>query len=95
MLLRQYTLKEFALNPSKVIHRAMKGEEDIVITLRGVPAVRIVPAAGPAVHPPVEDLWAVMPGMTVPAGPMVLPRQRLALQGEGPSGAEMVLEDRR
>ena len=33
--------------------------------------------------------------MTVPSGPMVLPRKRLALAGSGPTGAEMILEDRR
>lgn len=95
MLLRQYTLKEFALNPSRLIHRAMNGEEEVVITLRGVPAVRLVPATGPAQPPAVEDLWAALPGMTLPAGPMALPRTRQMLQGEGPTGADLLLEDRR
>jgi|GEM_PF-1534368 prevent-host-death family protein len=92
---RQYTLKEFALNPSKVIHRVMTGEEDVTITLRGVPAVRIVPATGPEVQVAVEEVWAAMPGMSLPAGAMRLPRTRLKLRGNGPTAAEMLLEDRR
>lgn len=92
---RTYSLKEFSANPSRVIHEAMRGEEEVVITLRGVPAVRLVPAAGPATPVSLETLWAAMPGMTVPSGPMVLPRKRQALSGDGPTAAEMILEDRR
>jgi prevent-host-death family protein len=95
MLTRQYTLKEFALNPSKVIHLVMTGEEDVTITLRGIPAVRIVPATGPEVQVAVEEVWAAMPGMSLPAGPMVLPQTRLTMEGEGPTAAAMLLEDRR
>lgn len=95
MPLHQYSLKEFALNPSRLIHRAMNGEEEVVITLRGVPAVRLVPAAGPAQPLPVEDVWAALPGMVVPAGPMALPRRRQTLRGDGPSGSDLLLEDRR
>jgi prevent-host-death family protein len=94
MLPRQYTLKEFALNPSKVIHLVMTGEEDVTITLRGIPAVRIVPATGPDVQVAIEEVWAAMPGMAMPAGPMVLP-QRMRMKGEGPTASEMLLEDRR
>jgi prevent-host-death family protein len=92
---RTYSLKEFSANPSRVIHEAMRGEEEVIITLRGIPAVRLVPAAGPPAEVSLESLWEAMPGMTVPSGPMVLPRKRLALAGSGPTGAEMILEDRR
>lgn len=95
MVDRQYTLKEFAANPSRVIHRAMSGEEDVVITLRGVPAVHLVPAVGVAAPVAVEHAWAAMPGMSMPARAMVLPAARLAMRGEGPTAAEMLLEDRR
>jgi len=95
MAQRTYTLKEFSANPSRVIHQAMQGDEEVVITLRGVPAVRLVPATGPAAPVSLEALWAAMPGMTVPAGPMVLPPKRLSLTGRGPTAADMLLEDRR
>jgi hypothetical protein len=42
-----YTVKEFSLNPSRAIHRALQGV-DVTISLRGVPAVSLeqVLAAG-------------------------------------------------
>ena len=90
-----YTVKEFSLNPSRLIHRALNGEEEVVITLRGIPAVRLVPLPGSAQAPSVLDLWEAMPGMAVARGPMVLPRVKVALQGPGPSGGELVGEERR
>ena len=68
MVPHQYTLKEFAANPSKVVHRAMSGEEDVVITLRGLPVVRLVPAAGPPPRTTIEDMWSAMPGMSRAGG---------------------------
>lgn len=90
-----YTVKEFAINPSRLIHEAMKREEDVVITLRGVPAVRLVPMDRPQEPPSILDVWDALPDMTVARGPMRLPPFKVTLSGEGPTAAELLLEDRR
>lgn len=90
-----YTVKEFAINPSRLIHEAMKREEDVVITLRGVPAVRLVPVDRPVEPPSILEVWEALPDMTVARGPMNLPPFKVTLSGTGPSGAELLLEERR
>ena len=95
MLLRQYTVKEFSLNPSRVIHHAMNREEEVVITLRGVPAIRLVPVEASPVALSVREVWRTMPGMVEAKGTLTLPAAKVALRGEGPTAAEMLLEDRR
>jgi len=92
---RQYTVKQFSANPSQVLHRAMNREEEVIITFRGAPAVRLVPVepAGPV--PAILDVWAAMPDVSVARGPMVLSGGRIKLKGSGPSASELLLEDRR
>ncbi|MDR3670443.1 MAG: hypothetical protein P4L36_06350 [Holophaga sp.] len=90
-----FTIKEFSVNPSRAIHRALQGV-DVTISLRGVPAVRLVPVG------PVQDgaeavllKLAAIPGFQVAHSSPRLPRPTLQLSGTGPSVAEMILEDRR
>jgi antitoxin (DNA-binding transcriptional repressor) of toxin-antitoxin stability system len=90
-----YTVKEFAINPSRLIHQAMKREEDIVITLRGIPAVQLVPMDSPAEPPSILGVWATLPDMAVAREAMVLPPFKVTLSGAGPTGADLLLEDRR
>ena len=92
---RQYTVKEFSAQPSKVIHRVMNHEEDVVITLRGIPAIRLVPVQPPATSPSIFDVWGALPEVLVAREPMALPHETYSLTGEGPLGSAMVLEDRR
>jgi len=90
-----YTVKEFSVNPSRVIHRALLGVE-VTISLRGVPAVRLVPVV--AVEDGAEEALrqlAAIPGFQVAQSRPGLPRPTLRLSGTGPTASEMVLEDRR
>ena len=90
-----YTVKEFSINPSRVIHRALHGV-DVTITLRGVPAVRLVPlGAGRADADEVLLKLAAIPGFQVAQLSPRLARPSLQLSGTGPTAAEMILEDRR
>ena len=92
---RHYTVKQFSSNPSQVLHRAMNREEDVIITFRGAPAVRLVPVEPALQADAILDVWAAMPDVVVARGPMVLPGCRIKLKGPGPSASEMLLEDRR
>ena len=92
---RRYTVKEFSSNPSQVLHRAMNREEDVIITFRGAPAVRLVPVEPAARLPSILDVWEAMPDVVVARGPMTLPARRITLKGPGPLASEMALEDRR
>jgi antitoxin (DNA-binding transcriptional repressor) of toxin-antitoxin stability system len=90
-----YSVKEFSVNPSRAIHRALQGVE-VTISLRGVPAVRLVPlevSRGPAEE--VLARLASLPGFHVAQLSPGLPMPTLQLSGPGPSAAEMILEDRR
>jgi len=87
-----FTVKEFSVNPSRVIHCALKGVE-VTISLRGVPAVRLVPIENGADE--VFRKLAAIPGFQVAQCRPGLPRPILRLSGTGPTASEMVLEDRR
>lgn len=90
-----YTVKEFSTNPSRVIHRALEGVE-VTISLRGVPAVRLVPLgnAQDAAEEVLQKLAAI-PGFQVARSRPVLAKPTLRLSGPGPTAAEMLLEDRK
>jgi len=90
-----YTVKEFSVNPSRAIHRALQGVE-VTISLRGVPAVRLVPLG--TFRDASEEVLlnlAATPGFQVAQLSPRLPMPTLQLSGPGPSAAEMILEDRR
>ena len=90
-----YTVKEFSLNPSRAIHRALGGVE-VIISLRGVPAVRLVPVAPPGDRTDeILASLAALPGFQVAQCRPWLPAPTIRLSGEGPSASEMLLEDRR
>lgn len=90
-----YTVKEFSVNPSRAIHQAMAGEE-VIISLRGVPTVRLVPIEAPKdARADVLAFLASMPGVQVAQCRPWLPRPTIGLSGEGPTASEMLLEDRR
>ena len=92
---RTYTVKEFSVNPSRVIQCALHGV-DVTITLRGVPAVRLVPLG--STFGGVEDVLlrlAAIPGFQVAQLSPRLPRPSVRLSGIGPTASEMILEDRR
>lgn len=83
------------MNPSQAIHRAMKGEE-VVISLRGVPAVRLVPLQAP--RDAADEVLAYLgslPGFQVAQCRPWLPAPTIRLSGGGPSASDMLLEDRR
>ena len=90
-----YTVKEFSVNPSRAIHCALQGVE-VTISLRGVPAVRLVPlgTARDAADEVVLKLGA-MPGFQVAQSSPRLARPTLQLSGAGPTASDMILEDRR
>jgi antitoxin (DNA-binding transcriptional repressor) of toxin-antitoxin stability system len=90
-----YTVKAFSSNPSRAIHQALKGAE-VTITLRGVPALRLVPLEEdqePS-RAALERL-AKVPGFHPARVPFHLPEPATRLLGEGPSASDMILEDRR
>ena len=90
-----YTVKEFSVNPSRAIHRALQGVE-VTISLRGVPAVRLVPLG--AVRDDADEVLAklaAIPGFQVAQCSPRLAPPSLRLAGTGPSASEMILEDRR
>ena len=90
-----YTVKEFSINPSRVIQCALHGV-DVTITLRGVPAVRLVPLR--AAFAGVEEVLlhlAAIPGFQVAQLSPRLARPSVRLSGIGPTASEMILEDRR
>jgi prevent-host-death family protein len=87
-----YTVKEFSVNPSRVIHRALQGVE-VTISLRGVPAVRLVPVQDGSDQ--VLLKLGAIPGFQVAQTSPKLARPTLRLSGTGPTAAEMILEDRR
>ena len=93
--IRQYSVKEFSAQPSKVLHRAMNREEDVIITFHGVPAVRLVPVEEAPRPPSIQDAWEALPDMMVAREPMTVPDTIHALGGEGPLASELLLEDRR
>jgi len=89
-----YSVKEFSINPSRVIHRALQGAE-VTISLRGVPAVRLVPLSGaPGAAEEVLSKLAALPGFHVAQLAAGLPMPTVRLDGPGPSAADMILEDR-
>ena len=92
---RNYSVKEFSAQPSKVLHRAMQREEEVVITLHGVPVVRLVPVEAAPAPPSIQDTWEALPDMMVAREPMGLPGTPYALRGEGPLASDLLLEDRR
>jgi antitoxin (DNA-binding transcriptional repressor) of toxin-antitoxin stability system len=90
-----YTVKEFSLNPSRAIRKALQGVE-VTISLRGVPAVRLVPVAGPqGATAAVLERLATLPGFQVAQLSPGLEGPTLGLVGPGPTAAELLLEDRR
>jgi len=90
-----YTVKEFSTNPSRAIHRALQGVE-VTISLRGVPAVRLVPVeGGRRASEEVLLRLAGLPGFHVAQLEPRLALPTLRLSGTGPSASEMILEDRR
>jgi antitoxin (DNA-binding transcriptional repressor) of toxin-antitoxin stability system len=69
---------------------------EVTISLRGVPAVRLVPVAG--AQGAADDVLArlaSLPGFQVAQLAPGLPMPTLRMPGPGPSAAEMILEDRR
>ena len=90
-----YTVKEFSLNPSRAIHRAMEGVE-VIISLRGVPSVRLVPLTSPGDRTDaILASLAAQPGFQVAQCRRWLPPPAIRLSGEGPTASAMLLEDRR
>ena len=86
-------VRTFSQNPSRYIQKAQSGE-DVIVTLRDRPAVRLVPVLNEV--DPVEQLLrlAAIPGVKAakvkPPSPTAI-----RLKGEGLSGSDMLLEDRR
>ena len=73
----------------------MRREEEVVITFRGVPVVRLVPVEPTVPSASILDAWAAMPDVAVARGPMCLPAGKVTLRGPGPLASDMLLEDRR
>ena len=91
---QSYTVKEFSLNPSRAIHKALSGIE-VTISLRGVPAVRLVPIVPVGASEDVLLRLAALPGVHAAQLSPRLPMPTLALSGPGPTAAELILEERR
>ena len=90
-----FTVKEFSVNPSRAIHRALEGV-DVIISLRGVPAVRLVPMeAHQNLSDEVNAFLAALPGFTVAQSRTYLEMPKIGLNGPGPTASEMLLADRR
>ena len=92
----QYThiVKEFSMNPSRAIRRALQGV-DVTLSLRGVPAARLVPVTGAQqAEDEVLGRLAGLPGFQVAQLATTLAMPTLSLSGPGPTAAEMILEDR-
>ena len=86
-------VRTLSSNPSRYIQAALRGEE-VVVTLRNAPAVRLVPIQEEV--PPEEQLRRLgqIPGVKLAKRKPVLPAP-VKLTGKGPTASEMVLEDRR
>jgi len=86
---RSVGVRELKSGLSGYLRRVRRGEA-IVITDRGEPVARMIPAG---IAPGLVRL--IREGkLTWPAAKPVVPRRPLRLRGRGPNAAEMILEDR-
>jgi len=86
-------VRTFSSNPSKYLQQARLGLE-VIITHRDGTAVRLVPIEMKVSAEEQRRRLAQIPGVKLGKGKPDMP-VRVKLTGEGPSAAEMVLEDRR
>lgn len=89
----QVNVRTFSQNSSRYIQKALSGE-DVIVTLRDRPAVRLVPIVNEV--NPVEQLHrlAAIPGVKAAKVKPPSPKA-IHLKGEGLSGSDLLLEDRR
>ena len=89
----EVNVRTFSNNPSRYLREARSGTE-VVITMRNIPAFRLVPI--PQEISTEEHLrrLAAIPGVKLGKGRLTLP-PLAKLSGEGLSASEMILEDRK
>ncbi|OLC50160.1 MAG: hypothetical protein AUH67_02535 [Chloroflexi bacterium 13_1_40CM_4_69_19] len=86
---RAVGIRDLKSGLSAYLRRVRRGEA-LLVTDRGEPIARIVPAGlAPGLTALLRD-----GKLTWPAARPIVPRKPLRLRGRGPSAAEMVLEDR-
>jgi prevent-host-death family protein len=87
-------IRELKRNLSEYISRTQRGER-IVVTRRGQPAAVLIPAVPR--NKTEEAIWRMVEeGLASWSGKkFVPPKRRIKLRGEGPTIAEMIIEDRR
>jgi prevent-host-death family protein len=89
------SIRELKDHLSEYIDRASKGEE-IAVTKRGkvVATVKPAPVAEETLEQKLDRLVAAGVILRRGRGPLVPPKRRIKLRGEGPSISEMILADR-